>query len=66
MMYRYILYNQLIHGFGFAGVLQEFFLHLLRNKFETRRIIIGASTVIFIIGLIWLVERVTNLQLVPF
>jgi hydrogenase/urease accessory protein HupE len=87
----------LIHGFGFAGVLQEFIagksnlilsvvsfnvgvelgqliiffimlpiLHLLRNKFKTRRIIVGASAVIFIIGLIWLVERVTNLQLVPF
>lgn len=87
----------LIHGFGFAGVLQEFIagksnlvlsvvsfnvgvelgqliiffimlpiLHLLRNKFKTRRIIVSASAVIFIIGLIWLVERVTNLQLVPF
>ncbi|WP_373231447.1 HupE/UreJ family protein [Cohnella sp.] len=87
----------LIHGFGFAGVLQEFIagksnlvlsvvsfnvgvelgqliiffillpvLHLLRNKFETRRITAYASIVIFILGLIWLVERVFNLQMVSF
>lgn len=87
----------LIHGFGFAGVLQEFIagksnlvlsvvsfnvgvevgqliiffillpvLYLLRKKFETRKITIGASAVIFILGLIWFVERVFNLQLLPF
>lgn len=87
----------LIHGFGFAGVLQEYItrksdlvlsvvsfnvgveagqlmiflimlpvLHLMRKKFSTRRITIGASAVIFILGLSWLIERVFDLQLVPF
>ncbi|WP_081417655.1 HupE/UreJ family protein [Paenibacillus sp. Soil522] len=87
----------LIHGFGFASVLQEFIagksnlvlsvvsfnvgvemgqlmilliilpvLQLMRKKFDIRRITIVASAVIFILGLIWLVERVFNLQLVPF
>ncbi len=87
----------LIHGFGFASVLQEFIagksnlvlsvvsfnvgvemgqlmifliilpvLQLMRKKFDTRRITVVASTVIFILGLIWFVERVFNLQLVPF
>lgn len=41
-------------------------LHLLRNKFESRRVTAGASVAIFIIGLAWLVERVFNLQLVSF
>lgn len=87
----------LIHGFGFASVLQEFIagksnlvlsvvsfnvgvevgqlmilliilpvLQLMRKKFDIRRITIIASAVIFTLGLIWLVERVFNLQLLPF
>ncbi|RCW51698.1 HupE/UreJ family protein [Paenibacillus prosopidis] len=87
----------LIHGFGFASVLQEFIagktnlvlsvvsfnvgvelgqlmvlliilpvLQLMRKKLDLRRITIIASAVIFVLGLIWLVERVFNLQLVPF
>lgn len=87
----------LIHGFGFASVLQEYVagksnlvlsvvafnvgvelgqlmifliilpvLHLLRKKFAARRIIAVASTAIVILGLIWFVERVFSLQLVPF
>jgi hydrogenase/urease accessory protein HupE len=87
----------LIHGFGFAGVLQEYIirksdlvlsvvsfnvgvevgqmmiflimlpiLHLMRKKFAARKITVVASISIFIFGFIWLVERVFNLQLLPF
>ena len=87
----------LVHGFGFASVLQEFIagksnlvlsvvsfnvgvelgqlmifliivpvLLLMRKKFAIRRITAVASTAIFILGSIWFVDRVFNLQLVPF
>ena len=87
----------LIHGFGFAGVLQEYItgksdlvlsvvsfnvgvevgqmiiflimlpiLHLMRKKLAARKITVVASISIFILGSIWLVERVFNLQLLPF
>ncbi|MGM0882290.1 MAG: HupE/UreJ family protein [Bacillota bacterium] len=87
----------LIHGFGFASVLQEYItrksdlvlsvvsfnigvevgqlmiflimlpvLQLMRKKFTIRRITAVASTAIFILGLLWFVERVFNLQLLPF
>lgn len=87
----------LIHGFGFASVLQEYIarksdlvlsvvsfnvgvevgqlmiilimlpvLQLMRKKFAIRRITAVASIAIVILGLIWFVERVFNLQLVPF
>ncbi len=87
----------LIHGFGFAGVLQEYItgksdlvlsvvsfnvgvevgqmiiflimlpiLHLMRKKLAARKITVVASISIFILGFIWLVERVFNLQLLPF
>ncbi|MCM2358188.1 MAG: HupE/UreJ family protein [Geobacteraceae bacterium] len=84
----------LIHGFGFASVLQDFIvgqsdlvlsvlsfnvgvelgqlliflvllpiLHLLKNRLEFRKITVGASAAIFVLGLAWLVERVFNLKL---
>ena len=87
----------LIHGFGFAGVLQEYItgksdlvlsvvsfnvgvevgqmiiflimlpiLHLMRKKLAARKITVVASISIFILGFIWLVERVFNLQLLSF
>jgi hydrogenase/urease accessory protein HupE len=86
----------LIHGFGFASVLQDFIvgksdlvlsvlsfnvgveigqlliflvmlpvLHLLKNRFEFRRITAAASVAIFIQGFAWLVERVFDLKLLP-
>ena len=41
-------------------------LHLMRKKFAARKITVVASISIFIFGFIWLVERVFNLQLLPF
>jgi hydrogenase/urease accessory protein HupE len=87
----------LIHGFGFAGALQEYItgksdlvlsvvsfnigveagqlmiflillpiLYLIRKKLSSRRITVIASISIFILGFIWLVERLFNLKMLPF
>ena len=86
----------LIHGFGFASVLQELIvgksnllvsvvsfnlgvelgqltiflvllpvLHLLRNKIEFRKVTVGVSLAIFILGFTWLIERGFNLKFLP-
>jgi hydrogenase/urease accessory protein HupE len=85
----------LIHGFGFASVLQELIvgksnllvsvvsfnlgvelgqlmiflvllpvLHLLKKMIEFRKVTIGVSLAIFMLGFTWLIERVFNLQLI--
>ena len=87
----------LVHGFGFASVLQEFvkgksnlvlsvvsfnvgvemgqlmifivlvpLLYLIRKKFTIRRVTAVASVAIFILGFIWFIDRIFNLQMVPF
>lgn len=87
----------LIHGFGFAGVLQGFIvgkselvisvlsfnagveigqlmiflvllpvLHLLKNRFEFRKITAGVSAAVFILGFAWVIERMFNLKLLSF
>lgn len=87
----------LIHGFGFASVLQDFIvgrsnlvlsvlsfnigveigqlmiflvllpvLHLLKSRMPFRRVTVGASAAIFVLGLSWLVERVFNWELLSF
>lgn len=86
----------LVHGFGFASVLQELIvgksnllvsvvsfnlgvevgqlmiflvllpvLYLLKNKFEFRKVTIGVSLAIFLLGFTWLIERGFNLKLLP-
>lgn len=86
----------LIHGFGFASVLQELIvgksnllvsvvsfnlgvelgqltiflvllpvLHLLRNKIEFRKVTVGVSLAIFMLGFTWLIERGFNLKFLP-
>ena len=86
----------LIHGFGFASVLQELIvgksnllvsvvsfnlgvemgqlmiflvllpiLHLLKNKIEFRKVTVGVSLAIFMLGFAWLIERGFNLKLLP-
>jgi hydrogenase/urease accessory protein HupE len=86
----------LIHGFGFASVLQELIvgkskllvsvvsfnlgveigqlmiflvllpvLHLLKNTIEFRKVTIGTSLAILLLGFTWLIQRVFNLQLLP-
>ena len=86
----------LIHGFGFASVLQELIigksnllvsvvsfnigveigqlmiflvmlpvLHLLKNTIEFRKVTIGTSLAIFLLGFTWLIQRVFNLTLLP-
>ncbi len=86
----------LIHGFGFASVLQELIvgksnllvsvvsfnlgveigqlmiflvllpiLHLLKNKIEFRKVTIGVSLAIFMLGFTWLIERGFNLKFLP-
>lgn len=87
----------LVHGFGFASVLQEYvadksnlvrsvvsfnvgvevgqlsillvtlpLLYLLRKKVSSRTVTLVASAAIFIVGLAWFIDRLFNLQLVPF
>ena len=87
----------LVHGFGFASILQEMkivksdlislvlsfnvgveigqliiflamlpILHILKNKFEFRKITIGMSSIIFVMGFTWLIERLFNLKLLWF
>ncbi|NBD23034.1 HupE/UreJ family protein [Paenibacillus glycinis] len=87
----------LVHGFGFASVLQEYvanksnlvrsvvsfnvgvevgqllillvtlpLLYLIKKKFSLRRVTIVTSAAIFIVGFVWFVDRLFNLQLVPF
>jgi hydrogenase/urease accessory protein HupE len=86
----------LIHGFGFASVLQELIvgksnllvsvvsfnlgvevgqlmiflvllpvLYLLKNKIEFRKVTVGVSLAIFMLGFTWLIERGFNLKLLP-
>ncbi len=86
----------LIHGFGFASVLQELIvgksnllvsvvsfnlgvelgqlmiflvllpiLHMLRTKIEFRKVTVGVSLAIFVLGFTWLIERGFNLNLLP-
>jgi hydrogenase/urease accessory protein HupE len=86
----------LVHGFGFASVLQELIvgkanllvsvvsfnlgvevgqlmiflvllpvLYLLKNKFEFRKVTVGVSLAIFLLGFTWLIERGFNLKLLP-
>lgn len=86
----------LVHGFGFASVLQELIvgksnllvsvvsfnlgvevgqlmiflvllpvLYLLKNRFEFRKVTIGVSLAIFLLGFTWLIERGFNLKLLP-
>jgi hydrogenase/urease accessory protein HupE len=86
----------LVHGFGFASVLQELIvgksnlivsvvsfnlgvevgqlmiflvllpiLHLLKNKIEFRKVTVGVSLAIFMLGFTWLIERGFNLKLLP-
>jgi hydrogenase/urease accessory protein HupE len=86
----------LIHGFGFASVLQELIvgksnlivsvvsfnagveigqlmiflvmlpiLYLLKNKIEFRKLTVGVSLAVFILGFTWLIERGFNLKLLP-
>ncbi|WP_225446542.1 HupE/UreJ family protein [Paenibacillus rhizovicinus] len=87
----------LVHGFGFASVLQEYvadksnlvrsvvsfnvgvelgqlsillitlpLLYLIKKKFSLRRVTVVTSAAIFIVGFIWFVDRLFDLQLVPF
>lgn len=82
----------LIHGFGFASVLQDFIvgksnlvlsvlsfnigveigqlmifmallpiLHLLKSRAQFRRVTVGVSVAIFMLGLSWFIERAFNL-----
>lgn len=86
----------LVHGFGFASVLQDLIvgksnllvsvvsfnlgveigqlmiflvllpvLYLLKNKLEFRKVTIGVSLAIFLLGFTWLIERGFNLKLLP-
>jgi hydrogenase/urease accessory protein HupE len=86
----------LVHGFGFASVLQELIvgksnlivsvvsfnlgvevgqlmiflvllpvLYLLKNKIEFRKVTVGVSLAIFLLGFTWLIERGFNLKLLP-
>ncbi|MBJ9988854.1 HupE/UreJ family protein [Paenibacillus sp. S28] len=41
-------------------------LYLIRKKFSIRRVAAVASVAIFIVGFLWFVDRVFNLQLIPF
>lgn len=41
-------------------------LHLLKNRVEFRRITVGASAAIFVMGFAWLVERLFDLKLLSF
>ncbi|MBM7566984.1 HupE/UreJ family protein [Paenibacillus sacheonensis] len=41
-------------------------LYLIRKKFSIRRVTAVASIAIFVLGLIWFVDRVFNLQVIPF
>ena len=86
----------LVHGFGFASVLQELIvgksnllvsvvsfnlgveigqlmiflvllpvLYLLKNMVEFRKVTVGVSLAIFLLGFTWLIERGFNLKLLP-
>jgi hydrogenase/urease accessory protein HupE len=40
-------------------------LHLLKNKMEFRKVTMGTSATIFLLGFTWLIERGFNLKLLP-
>jgi len=86
----------LVHGFGFASVLQELIvgksnlivsvvsfnlgveigqlmiflvmlpvLYLLKTKIAFRKLTVGVSLAIFVLGFTWLIERGFDLKLLP-
>jgi hydrogenase/urease accessory protein HupE len=53
-----------------TGQLMIFFillpvLHLLKQKMEFRKVTVGVSLVIFVLGFTWLIERLFDLKLLP-
>ncbi len=90
------IHLRLVHGFGFASVLQELIvgksnlivsvvsfnlgveigqlmiflvmlpvLYLLKTKIAFRKLTVGVSLAIFVLGFTWLIERGFDLKLLP-